>query len=141
MSILAYVSADVRTVSATSSQQTIGTLGEAINKGQPVRKSSADNKYYLCDGDTVDPVSAEFDGYAKDSGAEDDVIGIQTGGTIYLGVAATPGMPYFVSATAGQTESGDTALASGLNPTMVGYGDDDGNIVINKLEIGITIPT
>jgi len=139
MANLAYVSIGVRTVQATSGQLTTGTLGEAANRGQPLYKSSTDNKYYLADGNTVDPAPAAFVAYALDTGVEDDVIGLQTGGIIYLGVNATQGMVYFVSDDVGQTESGDTALVSGLNPTIIGYGNVDNNIVISILTVGLAI--
>lgn len=141
MAILAYSSAAVRSVAATSAQITIGQLGEGVNKGQPLRQSTADSKYYQCDGDTIDPVSAEFDGYALDNGLTDENIAIQIGGTIYLGVAAVEGMLYCVSPTKGQTEEATSALAAGTNTTLIGYGDEDGNIVIDKIETALTIPT
>jgi hypothetical protein len=141
MAILAYSASGVRSVVASSSQVTIGQLGEGVAAGQPVRLSSADGKYYQCDGDTVDPISAEFDGYALNNGVTDEKIAIQTGGTIYLGVAAVEGMLYCVSPTKGQTEEATSALVAGTNVTLIGYGDEDGNIVFNKVETAFTIPT
>ena len=141
MAILAFVSANVRSVVATSSQVVIGQLGEAAVAGQPLRQSTADSKYYQCDGDTIDPVSAEFDGYALNNGGIDEKIAIQTGGTIYLGVVAVEGMLYCVSPTKGQTEEATTTLAAGTNTTLIGYGDDEGNLVIDKIETALTIPT
>lgn len=141
MAILAYSSAAVRSVVAASSQISIGKLGEGVNKGQPVRQSSADSKYYQCDGDTIDPVASEFDGYALDNGVTDENIAIQTGGTIYLGVATVEGMLYCISPTKGQTEEATSALVAGTNTTLIGYGDEDGNLMINKIETALTIPT
>jgi hypothetical protein len=141
MAILAYDAAGVRSVVATSAQVVIGQLGEAVAAGQPVRQSTADSKYYQCDGDTIDPVSAEFDGYALNNGGLDDNVAIQSGGTIYLGVATVEGMLYCVSPTKGQTEEATSALAAGTNTTLIGYGDEDGNLVIDKIETALTIPT
>jgi|ETNvirnome_2_300_1030623.scaffolds.fasta_scaffold16334_2 hypothetical protein len=139
MANVAYVAAGVRTVSATSSQLTTGVLGEAVTRGQPLYQSSTDSKYYLADGNTVDPAPAAFAAYALDTGVENDTISIQTGGIIYLGVDVTQGMVYFVSDEVGETESGDTALASGLNPTVIGYGNADNELVIDVTVVGLAI--
>lgn len=142
MATVSYVSADVRTHKATSADLTTGTLGETVVRGQPIYLSSADNKWYLTDGDTADPAVASFDGYALDSGDDGEVIAIQTGGQIYLGVDVTPGMLYVVSATAGETEEATSALVSGLNTTLIGYGEDVGSfnvLTIDKIETLETI--
>ena len=139
MAVLAYVSGSVRTAAATSSQLTTGVLGETVEAGQPLYQSSADNKYYECDGDTVDPANASFDGFALNGGDEDDTISIQTGGSIYLGVSATQGMFYCVSATKGNIEDAVAALTTGLNSVIVGYGDASGNIVIDVTESGLNV--
>jgi len=142
MAVLAYVAEDVRTIEATSQQLTTGVLGETGVKGQPVRQSSADNKYYLVDGDMVDPVNSEFAGYLLQSGIDGDSVGIQIGGEIYLGINTVPGMLYTCSATKGQTEECTSSVASGLTTTLFGYGKDAGtfnSLVIYKLETVETV--
>ena len=141
MAVLSRVSTGVRTVVATSSQLGTATLGETGQPGQQYRISPSDGKAYLPDANVIDPTQAEFDGFLKDGGAADDVVAVQTGGTIYLGVAATEGMFYCVSTTPGETEEATSALVSGNIGTVVGYGDEDGNIVIAPQESTGLIPT
>lgn len=141
MAVLSRVATGVRTVTATSAQLTTITVGETISAGQQYRISTADNKAYLPDANVIDPTGAEFDGYALGSASADQKVAAQTGGTIYLGVAAVEGMFYCVSATPGETEEATSALASGNIGTIVGYGDEDGNVVIDPIESAGLIPT
>ena len=141
MAVLSRVSTGVRTVVATSSQLGTVVLGETGQPGEAYRISAADSKAYLCDANAVDPANAEFDGYLLNGGVADEVVAIQTGGTIYLGVATIEGMFYCVSPTPGETEEATSALVSGNVGTVIGYGDEDGNLVIAPQESAGLIPT
>lgn len=141
MAILVRDKTKVRSVETTSAQLVTGTLGEEGEAGQSVRLSSSDNKYYLSDANTIDPILSEFDGTLLNGGAENEKVAIQIGGTFYPGVDAVEGMLYCVSATAGEIEEATSSLVTGNNTTLIGYGDENGNIVISKLETGLTIPS
>ena len=139
MAAFPYVSAGVRTVEATQAQLSTGVLGETVEKGQPLYQSSTDNKYYLCDGDTVDPAKASFDAFALDNGDENDNIALQLGGKIYLGADSKQGMFYCVSADTGNIEEVVAGLTTGVNSTLVCYGDESGNMVINVVETTLNV--
>ena len=50
-------------------------------------------------------------------------------------------MFYCASDTPGETEEATSALVTGNVGTIIGYGDSDGNLVINKIESGGLIPS
>ena len=129
-----------RTISAEQSELQVVTLGESVSAYDSIGKNPADNKYWRTDGISTG-LQVDFAGYALQNGAADEKIGAQLGGTIYLGVAAAEGMLYVVgSDTPGGTENAVEALAtSGLLVNMIGYGDEDGNIVIKRILTGKSI--
>lgn len=141
MAILSRVAAGVRTISATSSQLTTITAGESIDRGEAYNISAEDGKAYLSDANSVVAGAAGFDGYSLAVLTADQVGAAQTGGTIYLGAAAVEGMLYCVSPTSGETEEATSSLVSGNTTTLIGYGDDDGNIVMYPRETGFTVPS
>jgi len=138
MTALAYDSTLVRTVEAQASDVALIQLGEAVNAGQAIQKAS-DNLWYLADGNGSG-VPLTFGAYAVQNGGANDRILSQRGGTIYLGVDTEEGMLYVLSSTPGGTENVVEALVtSGLEVTLIGYGDDAGNLVIKRVETGFTI--
>lgn len=141
MAVLSRVSAGVRTISATSAQLTTITAGEAIDRGEAYYISAEDGKAYLSDADSVVAGASNFDGYSLAILDIDEIGAAQTGGTIYLGAAAVEGMLYCASPTPGETEEATSSLVSGNTTTLIGYGNDDGNIVMYPKETGFTVPS
>lgn len=140
MTILTRDTTAVRAAQASPSDLTTVIMGEPGEAGQAYRIDSSDNKAYLSDANAGDVESAAFTGYLLGNADTDERVQAQIGGKIYLGNPAIEGTFYFVSDTAGETED-CAAQAAGNVGQMTGYGDSDGNLVINPVSSGGTIPT
>lgn len=125
------VAADVEADALVESNQVTGTSGEAITAGQPVRVSSADNKIYQGQADTLD--NSDVVGIALNSAPGDNQpITYATTGAIDLGVSVDDGDIAVLSATKGGIAPA-ADLVSGNFPAVLGvFADDKLLLSINK---------
>lgn len=75
------------------------TFGETVTKGQPVYRSTTDDKWYKADADVL--ATAKARGIAIVGGVANETGVIQTDGKLQMGAILTVGTQYVVSVTAG----------------------------------------
>jgi hypothetical protein len=140
MADLTIIPDDVRPgADAILNQEDCGENGVEI--GDSLYKRNSDGKVLKSDANTGDPVKAAFYGYAVSNADLNQPIIVQTGGTIFLGAygMADEGELYIVSSNAGATAV-VADKTTGWITSVIGYGDELGNIVISKINTGKTSP-
>ena len=98
-----------------------GLAGVAVTAGQVVYLDAATGKYLLADADSATPAARVPAGVAVNNAAANQALTVQKGGPITIGATVAPGVPYFLSGTAGGI--GPAAdLTTGVYSTLLGFG-------------------
>ena len=88
-------------ISGDGSTTVTGTAGAAITAGQAVYKDTVTGKYLLADADSATVAQRRAVGIALNGAALNQPVTVLTSGTYTVGSAVTPGVAYYLSATAG----------------------------------------
>lgn len=127
MADLSITPADVATVAGSGETFESGEAGAAIDAGESVYRSAADNEWYLADASAA--ATARARGVAVCSAAAGQRVIVQTKGKVDLG-AGTQGETYVVSATAGGIAP-IADLGSGEFVTVLGVCDSGNELQLN----------
>lgn len=114
-------------------------MGEAVEAGQQIYKSSSDNKWYLTDN--TDSAKVANPAVAGASAAANGYAPIITAGRFNPGGTVVVGEVYCCAPTANKGEwmpIGDAA--SGAHLTMVAFGYSTSLLEIRVVQFGITHP-
>ena len=122
---VALVSGGVRTV----------TYGETVTQGQPLRKLSTDNKFYLCNQDDATQAAASV--IALTPGGDGDLgVVAGAGATINIGATVAIGTVYCVGASDGEIDP-TADLASGDFVTIIGHAVSTSNMLLTFNALGV----
>lgn len=104
-----------------------GIAAVVLVQGDVISKTTGNQ---LDKSDATSVANATFEGIVLHGGLIGDAVSYQAGGDVNLGVAISPGLPLYISATPGKLA--DTPPASTNYITQVGL-----NISANDLRIGV----
>lgn len=132
---MAAISITAANVGLISGSTKTVTYGETITQGQPLRKLSADNEYYLCNQDTA--VDADASAIALTPGGDGELGVVLTAGAV-IDIAATIaiGTVYCVGAVDGAIAP-TADLGSGDFVTIVGHAISTSNMLLTFNVLGV----
>lgn len=106
-------------VAGGSSVTTDGTAGAAITAGQVVYRDAATGRYLLADNNSGTAAARSPAGIALNGAATGQPVEVLTRGAVTIGATLTPGVAYYLSATAGGI-CPVADLTTGHYPTIMG---------------------
>ncbi len=115
-----------------------GTAGEAIAAGQPVALDPTTSKYVKADNDNATVALRRPAGICVVGANTNGPLIFQSAGEIALGTTLTPGVPVFVSATAGGI-CPQADLTTGKTVQMLGLCKTAAILSMDLNPLGITI--
>ena len=125
-------------VAGSGAQQEPGVAGVAIAAGQWVYLDPTDSKYKLADNDSPTVAARSPRGIALNSAAANQPLAIARSGPVTLGSGFTPGLAYYLSATAGgMCPVAD--LGTGKTATLLGMFTSATSFKIAIQESGVTL--
>ncbi len=106
-------------VAGGSSVTTDGTAGAAITAGQVVYRDATTGRYLLADNNSGTAAARSPAGIALNGAATGQPVEVLTRGAVTIGATLTPGVAYYLSATAGGI-CPVADLTTGHYPTIMG---------------------
>lgn len=115
-----------------------GTAGAAITAGEVVYKDASTSQYLLADCDSATTGARSPRGIALNDAADGQPLTIIKSGDVTIGATLTPGLAYYLSATAGGIcPYGD--LLSGDYVVFLGLAESASVLAVNIHESGAQI--
>ena len=137
MAILTPVTDDVRPI-GVGTTTTVKIAGEAFDRGDILYLDATVQRYKKASNANA-TVAAVTGAALSPSTGNGDYFILQSGGSIYLGVASVVAEKYVLSSTAGRLES-HSDLTTGDLLSEFGYGKTASEIVIDINNTGISVP-
>ncbi|NTG85860.1 hypothetical protein G6L15_06825 [Agrobacterium rhizogenes] len=123
-------------VAGTNAVRDIGTAGETIAAGKVVYLDAAINKWKLSDNNATGTRTVH--GIALNGASLNQPVSIVKGGDVTIGATLTPGVAYYLSATAGGI-CPVADLATGMDTILIGLAKSATVLGIDIQDSGVTL--
>ncbi|NTF69382.1 hypothetical protein [Rhizobium rhizogenes] len=123
-------------VAGTNATRDIGTAGEAIIAGKAVYFDTAVNKWKLSDNNGTG--TRQVHGIALNGASLNQPVSVAKGGDVTIGATLTPGVAYYLSATAGGI-CPVADLATGMDTILIGLAKSATVLGIDIQDSGVTL--
>lgn len=125
-------------VAGASAKVASRTAGASVTAGQVVYLDSADRKFKLADCDSATAAVRSPAGIALHASASGQPLDVLTEGPITIGATLTPGVAYYLSATAGGI-CPVADLTTGDYPTILGIATSASVLEVKIQESGVAL--